>query len=89
MAPLKLGKLPDRETTKITFNASAELRALLADYAAAYEEEYGRREALADLIPHMLETFIKGDRGFKKDRSAGENLRSGLGSEADGFPEAK
>ncbi len=66
MAPLKLGKLPDREVTKITFTASAELRALLADYAAAYEKEYGRREALTDLIPHMLEAFIKGDRGFKK-----------------------
>ncbi|WP_339635748.1 DUF2274 domain-containing protein [uncultured Sneathiella sp.] len=89
MAPLKLGKLPDRETTKITFNASAELRALLADYAAAYEKEYGRREALTDLIPHILTAFIKGDRGFKKGRGGGENLRSGLGSEADGFPEAK
>ena len=66
MASLKLGKLPDRETTKITFTASAELNALLADYAAAYEAEYGLRESITDLIPHMLEAFIKTDRRFQK-----------------------
>ncbi|MCP4183790.1 MAG: DUF2274 domain-containing protein [Hyphomicrobiales bacterium] len=66
MASLKLGKLPDRETTKITFTASAELNALLADYASAYEAEYGLRESIADIIPHMLDAFIKTDRGFQK-----------------------
>lgn len=66
MAPLKLGKLPDRETTKITFTANAELNLLLAKYADAYEIEYGQREAIIDLIPHMLSAFIKADRGFRK-----------------------
>ncbi len=66
MAPLKLGKLPDRETTKITFTASAKLNELLVNYATAYEKEYGQREAITDLIPHMLEAFIKSDRGFRK-----------------------
>ena len=66
MARLKLGKLPDRKTTKITFTASADLNALLADYADAYERQYAQNEAIANLIPHMLEAFIKADRGFKR-----------------------
>ncbi len=66
MSNLKLGKLPDRETTKITFTASAELNKLLATYASAYEVEYGLRESISDIIPHMLEAFIKTDRGFRK-----------------------
>lgn len=68
MAPLKLAKLPDRETTKITFMANAELVALLNEYAAAYQKEYGRKEAVTDLIPPMLETFVRSDRGFKASR---------------------
>lgn len=68
MSPLKLGKLPDRETTKITFAASAELSKKLDDYAKAYEAEYGRPEKVEDLIPHMLEAFMKADRGFRKAR---------------------
>lgn len=66
MSNLKLGKLPDRETTKITFTASAELNKLLTTYASIYEAEYGLRESITDLIPHMLEAFIKTDRGFQK-----------------------
>ncbi len=66
MASLKLGKLPDRETTKITFTASAELNKLLTTYGSAYEAEYGQHESIADIIPHMLEAFIKTDRGFQK-----------------------
>lgn len=79
MAPLKLGKLPDRKTTKITFTASADLNALLTDYADAYEQEYGQHEALAGLIPHMLEAFIKADRGFKrKDISSKIERKTGI-----------
>lgn len=66
MAPLKLAKLPDRKTAKITFTVNAELSGLLASYANAYEKEYGQQEAITDLIPHMLEAFIKADRGFRK-----------------------
>jgi len=66
MAALKLGKLPDRKTTKITFTASAELNKLLTDYASAYETEYDQQTSISDLIPHMLGAFIKTDRGFQK-----------------------
>ena len=66
MSPLKLPKLPDRETTKLSFAASADLRRQLDAYAALYAKEYGRKEALADLIPFMLEAFLASDREFQK-----------------------
>lgn len=69
MNPLKLGKLPDRETVKITFAASTELNRLLEAYAQAYEAEYGQKETVPNLIPHMLEAFIKADSGFRKGRA--------------------
>lgn len=66
MSPLKLCKLPDRETVKITFAASTEFNRLLEAYAHAYQAEYGQKESVPDLIPHMLEAFIKADRGFRQ-----------------------
>ncbi|MCR9120998.1 MAG: DUF2274 domain-containing protein [Phyllobacteriaceae bacterium] len=66
MSPLKLPKLPDRETTKLSFAASADLKRQLDAYAALYTKEYGRKEALADLIPYMLEAFLASDREFQK-----------------------
>lgn len=76
MAPFKLAKLPDRKTTKITFMASANLNELLTDYADAYEAKYGQEETVADLIPHILETFIKADRGFKRKCNNSETSQS-------------
>lgn len=65
---LKLGKLPDREAVKITFTASPELKAALNDYAEIYRRSYGQKEGLAELIPFMLEAFMKADPGFKRAR---------------------
>lgn len=65
---LKLGRLPDRETTKITFVAGAELAAALTDYAELYQRAYGRKEAVADLIPFMLTAFMNADPVFKRAR---------------------
>jgi len=66
MAAPKLGKLPDRKAVRITFAASAKLSKLLPDYASAYETEYNQQASITDLISHMLEAFIKTDRGFQK-----------------------
>lgn len=82
MSPLKLGRLLDRKTTKITFTASADLSELLADYATAYEHQYGQNEAVADLIPHMLEAFIRADRGFRK-RDVRSNFEGQTGIQED------
>ena len=72
---LKLDKLPDREAVKITFTASAELKAALADYAEIYRRAYGQKEIVADLIPFMLEAFINADPGFKRARKELEGAR--------------
>lgn len=72
---LKLDKLPDRESAKITFTADADLKAALSDYAEIYCRAYGQKESVADLIPFMLEAFINADPGFKRARRELENAR--------------
>ncbi|MFK5977464.1 MAG: DUF2274 domain-containing protein [Rhizobiaceae bacterium] len=75
MAPLKLGKQPDRKTTKITFTASAYLNALPVDNADAYEAVYEQQESVENIIPHMLKALIKADRGFKRKVANSEITR--------------
>lgn len=64
MIELKLPKLPDPTPTKMTIEILPELADALQQYANAYEEVYGTREAVRDLIPYMLSAFIKSDGAF-------------------------
>lgn len=66
MADLKLAKLPDRTPVKIMFKATPELNRSLEAYAAFYRETYGEAEAVPELIPYILEAFLKGDSAFNK-----------------------
>lgn len=68
MADLRLAKLPDRTPVKLTILVSPDLNRALADYAAAYEAAYGQAEAVTDLIPAMLASFLDSDRGFARQR---------------------
>jgi hypothetical protein len=68
MTEIKLPKLPDRTPVKLAIVVSPELHAALNDYAAAYEAAYGAREALTDLVPAILASFIEGDRAFARRR---------------------
>lgn len=63
---LRLGPLPDTQTIKLTFTCSASLKADLDRYAALHAQTYGEAVDAATLIPHMLEVFMAGDRGFKR-----------------------
>lgn len=63
---LRLGPLPRQEVTKLTFACPASLKADLEHYAALHEQTYGEAVDAATLIPHMLEAFMTGDRGFKR-----------------------
>lgn len=72
MADLKLSKLPDRTPVKLAISVTPELMAALTDYAAIYARTYGTEEAVADLVPAMLQSFLHGDRGFVRARSAGK-----------------
>lgn len=65
---LRLGPLPKSKPVKLTVTLSAELKAALDRYAALHAQTYGERVDAAALVPHMLETFIARDRGFRKLR---------------------
>ncbi|MBB5214402.1 DUF2274 domain-containing protein [Parapusillimonas granuli] len=63
---LRLGPLPKTETVKLTFACPASLKAELERYAAQYAQTYGEAVDVVTLIPHMLEKFMAGDRGFRR-----------------------
>jgi hypothetical protein len=65
---LKLSKLPDRTPVKITFSASPDLNRALHAYADLYRETYGEAETVPELIPYMLEGFLKNDPAFSRIR---------------------
>jgi len=63
---LRLGPLPKTETVKLTFACPARLKADLDRYAALHAQTYGETVDAVTLIPHILEAFMTGDRGFRK-----------------------
>ena len=71
MPDLKLARIPDRTPVKLAISISPDLNVDLADYAILYENAYGQKEAVSDLIPYMLRAFLDSDRGFTKMRQSG------------------
>lgn len=65
---LRLGPLPKIESVKLTFACPATLKVDLDRYAAMHAQTYGEAVDATTLIPHMLEAFIAGDRGFRRKR---------------------
>ena len=65
---LKLTQLPDRIPVKLTIALHPDLKKALDDYAALYARTYSAEESVAELVPFMLESFLKADTGFKKGR---------------------
>ena len=65
---LKLTQLPDRIPVKLTVTLPPDLKKALDDYAALYARTYGAEEPVAELVPFMLESFLKADAGFRKGR---------------------
>lgn len=71
MPELKLAKLPDRTPVKITVTVSPELSRDLNAYAEAYSEAYQSEvEPVSELIPYMLQDFLRSDRTFTKTKKA-------------------
>jgi len=66
MPELKLPRLPDRSPVKITIMAPPDLARALTQYAEAYRAVYGKEEPVAELIPYMLDSFLKSDRSYLK-----------------------
>lgn len=70
---LRLGPLPSTENIKLTFACPGSLKAELDRYAALHAQTYGEAVDAVTLIPHMLEAFIAGDRGFRSTRARTPN----------------
>lgn len=68
MVELRIAKLPDRNPVKLTIAVMPDLHDALQDYAKLYAEIYGQADAMVDLIPAMLASFLDGDREFQKAR---------------------
>ena len=69
---LRLGPLPKVEIVKLTFVCPATLKADLDRYAAMHAQTYGEAVDATTLIPHMLDAFMAGDRGFRRKRPGHE-----------------
>lgn len=65
---LRLGPLPSSSSVKLTFTCPASLKTNLELYAAQHAQAYGEAVDAATLIPHMLEAFMTGDRGFRRTK---------------------
>lgn len=63
---LPLGPLPKTVFCRVTVTMTDDLKEKLVRYAADYANAWGETVAVPKLIPHMLEAFIAGDRGFKR-----------------------
>ena len=73
---LRLGPLPKTENIKLTFACPAGLKADLDRYAALHAQVYGEAVDATTLIPHMLEAFMAGDRGFRRKPSEQKQSRA-------------
>jgi hypothetical protein len=65
---LKLQPLPDRIPVKLTITLSPQLKKALDDYARLYAKIYGAEEPVAEIVPFMVESFLKADGAFRKAR---------------------
>ncbi len=68
MNALKLAQLPDRIPVKLAITVQPDLKKALDDYALLYARSYGAEESVAELIPYMLEAFLKADAAFRAGR---------------------
>lgn len=65
---LKLSKLPKRTPVKVNIVLNPETHDAMIDYARVYEETYGNKESIEELIPYMIANFLDNDHAFKRAR---------------------
>lgn len=84
MAQLRLGPLPKVGVVRLTITLPEPLKEELDQYAAEHGRLYEPVETAA-LIPHMLEVFIRSDRGWRSRKAkAGGARQRGLSLPASG-----
>jgi hypothetical protein len=63
---LRLGPIPKATPVKITIVVTAEFKTQLDRYAELHSRMWGEPIEAPDLIPHMLRSFIDGDKAFRR-----------------------
>ena len=62
---LRLGPIPKATPVKITIVVTSEFKAQLDRYAEIHARAWGEAVDVANLIPHMLRSFVEGDKAFR------------------------
>jgi hypothetical protein len=63
--------LPDRTPVRIAITISPDLNRSINAYAELYREAYGKAESIGELIPYILDAFLKSDHSFARARREG------------------
>lgn len=74
MSQLRLGPLPKVGVVRLTVTLPEPLKEELDQYAAEHSRLYEPVETVA-LIPHMLEAFIRSDRGWRSRKAKAGGVR--------------
>ncbi|NKL53439.1 DUF2274 domain-containing protein [Rhizobium leguminosarum] len=74
MPELRLGRLPKVGVARVTIALPERLKEELDLYAAEHGRLYGPVETTA-LIPHMLEAFLRSDRGWRSRKAKADGAR--------------
>jgi hypothetical protein len=82
---LRLGPLPRHETVKLTISVPVALKDELDLYAAEFSQLHEPVDAVV-LIPHMLEAFIRSDRGYRARRTSAKNARQKVAAGVEHLP---
>lgn len=72
MPQLRLGPLPKVGLVRLTITLSEPLKEELDQYASEHGRLYEPVETAA-LIPHMLQAFIRSDRGWRSRKAKGSD----------------
>jgi len=70
---IKLDRLPNRKSAKLTITLAPETLDALQDYARIYAEVYGDEESIQTIAAYMIDDFMDGDTAFKRRRKMGRN----------------
>ncbi|MEZ5981055.1 MAG: DUF2274 domain-containing protein [Parvularculaceae bacterium] len=67
---LKIGAVPERKSVRITLSLPPDIHAMLADYAAIHEAEFGKKTPASELAVLMIEKFLNSDAAFRRARKS-------------------
>ena len=74
---LRLGPLPDTKIVRLTIAVPGTLKEALDRYAELHAKTWGSSVKAADLIPHIVETFLARDKEFRRaTRATASSVRS-------------